>query len=174
MLCQTTDSGSNDNTMAKTMHDQICDDKETTGFEWDYETMHIKCFCHKLALVVNAGLNKLGLKSPPPPKFKRKFLGAVPYSNTLDVIVEEEEEEEEVNVVNLEEESDQEEDVESEDVDDEGPDLDENDQSDNNGASDKEIRFNKNKSASNRTYANELNSVTKIVSYLILIYFQLD
>ncbi|KNZ58697.1 hypothetical protein VP01_1877g9 [Puccinia sorghi] len=26
--------------------------------------MHIKCFCHKMALVVNAGLKKLGLEAP--------------------------------------------------------------------------------------------------------------
>ncbi|KNZ62654.1 hypothetical protein VP01_12415g1, partial [Puccinia sorghi] len=44
---------------------------------WDYDTMHIKCFCHKMALVVNAGLNKLSLEAPPPPKIKKAFLGSI-------------------------------------------------------------------------------------------------
>ena len=70
MLFQTTDSGSNNNTMAKTMQNQLKDLDEMANFEWDYRTMHIKCFCHKTALVVNAGLKALGLEAPPPPKIK--------------------------------------------------------------------------------------------------------
>ncbi|KNZ60603.1 uncharacterized protein VP01_15301g1 [Puccinia sorghi] len=44
-----------------------------------------------MELVVNAGLNKIGLEAPPPPKIKKAFLGAVSYSNNLKPIVEEEE-----------------------------------------------------------------------------------
>ena len=91
MLCQTTDSGSNNNTMAKTMHNQLNDLDGMAKFEWDYRTMHIKCFCHKMALVVNEGLKALGLKAPPPPKIKQSFLGAFPYPNQLEMILEEDE-----------------------------------------------------------------------------------
>jgi hypothetical protein len=94
MLCQTTDSGSNNNTMAKTMHNKLIKVGGGTKFEWNCETMHIKCFCHKMALVVNAGLKELGLEAPPPPKIKKSFLGSFPYSNTMERIDEEEEEEE--------------------------------------------------------------------------------
>ncbi|KNZ48572.1 hypothetical protein VP01_5560g2, partial [Puccinia sorghi] len=50
LLCQTTDSGSNNNTMAKMMHQKLSD-LEGSELPWDYDTMHIKCFCHKMALV---------------------------------------------------------------------------------------------------------------------------
>ena len=91
MLCQKTDSGSNNNTMAKTMHNQLKDLGGMANFEWDYHTMHIKCFCHKMPLVVNAGLKALGLEAPPPPKIKQYFLGTFPYPNQLEVILEEDE-----------------------------------------------------------------------------------
>ncbi|KAA1073275.1 hypothetical protein PGT21_007171 [Puccinia graminis f. sp. tritici] len=88
---KTTDSGSNNMTMAETMHEKLLDLGENTDFEWDPKTMHIKCFCHKMALVVNAGLKELGLKSPPPPKLKKAFLGSFPYSNKMPKITEEDE-----------------------------------------------------------------------------------
>ncbi|PLW41268.1 hypothetical protein PCASD_10839 [Puccinia coronata f. sp. avenae] len=80
--------------MAKTMHNKLIKVGGGTEFEWNCETMHIKCFCHKMALVVNAGLKELGLEAPPPPKIKKSFLGSFPYSNTMERIDEEEEEEE--------------------------------------------------------------------------------
>jgi len=64
MLCQTTDSGSNNNTIAKTMNQKL-EQLEGADLAWDWETMHIKCFGHKMALVVNAGLKKLGLSRKP-------------------------------------------------------------------------------------------------------------
>ncbi|KNZ63628.1 hypothetical protein VP01_111g15 [Puccinia sorghi] len=57
----------------------------------DCDTMHIKCFCHKMALVVNAGFEKLGLEAPPPPKLKKDLLGSFPYSNTMKPIAREDE-----------------------------------------------------------------------------------
>ncbi|KNZ58638.1 hypothetical protein VP01_188g1 [Puccinia sorghi] len=48
----------------------------------------IKCFCNKMELVVNSGLNKLGLAAPPPPKLKKTFLVFFPYSNTLKPVAE--------------------------------------------------------------------------------------
>ena len=57
-----------------------------------------------MALVVNAGLKELVLEAPPPPKIKQSFLGAFPYPNQLETILEEdegegEETEEEVIVI---------------------------------------------------------------------------
>ena len=40
--------------------------------------MHAFCFCHKLALIVNAGLAALGLKSPPPRSLKASLWGNFP------------------------------------------------------------------------------------------------
>ena len=97
MLCQTTDLGSNNNTMAETMHDKLKNLEGTLDLEWNYQTMHIKCFFHKIALVVNAGLNELGLEAPPPPKLKKYFLGNFPYSPTMERIEEENEGDEEIN-----------------------------------------------------------------------------
>ncbi|KNZ53419.1 hypothetical protein VP01_3242g2 [Puccinia sorghi] len=48
-------------------------------------------FFHKIALVVNYGLKKLGLEAPPPPKLKKAFLGSVTYSNIPKPIPEEDE-----------------------------------------------------------------------------------
>jgi len=126
MLCQTTDSGSNNNTMAQTMHKKLYE-LDGSDFAWDCDTMHIKCFCHKMALVVNAGLNELGLEAPPPPKLKKAFLGAVPYANNLKPIAEEDEDEDAVE----EEGSDR--DVDTDDVDGDEADMNEDDDDDDAG-----------------------------------------
>jgi len=90
MLAQTTDLGSNNITMAKEMYDQL---SNIPGLlvGWNPERMHIRCFCHKLALVVNAGLKDLGMKAPPPPKVKESILGHFPLESLLATIPEEEE-----------------------------------------------------------------------------------
>ena len=44
-----------------------------------------------MALVVNARFKALGLKAPPPPKIKQSFLGAFPYPNQVEKILEEDE-----------------------------------------------------------------------------------
>ena len=120
MLCQTTDSGSNNNTMEKTMNQKLYD-LDGSDLSWDYNTMHIRFFCHKMALVVNAGLNELGLEAPPPPKLKKSFLGSVPYSNNLKPIMEEDEEEDGVD------ESASDCDIDTDDVDEDEEDMDEDD-----------------------------------------------
>jgi hypothetical protein len=84
MLCQTADLGSNNNNMAEMMHNKLKELEGTADFKWYYKTMHIKCFCHKMALVVNSGLKVLGLKALPPPEIKQSFLGNFPYPNQLE------------------------------------------------------------------------------------------
>jgi hypothetical protein len=61
----------------------------TSKRPWDPETMHAFCFCHKLSLIVNAGLAALGLKSPPPCSLKTSLRGNFP--STGESIEEEEE-----------------------------------------------------------------------------------
>jgi hypothetical protein len=74
MLAQTTDSGLNNNTMASAMYGLLNDnwpEKQSSNAElWDPASMHIRCFCHKIALIVNAGLESLSLKTLPPSKAK--------------------------------------------------------------------------------------------------------
>ncbi|KNZ51083.1 hypothetical protein VP01_40g7 [Puccinia sorghi] len=53
---------------------------------WECDKMHIKCFCHKIGLVLNYGLEKLGLEALPLPKLNKTFLGSVPYLNNLQPI----------------------------------------------------------------------------------------
>ncbi|PLW30115.1 hypothetical protein PCANC_21084 [Puccinia coronata f. sp. avenae] len=117
--------------MAKTMHDKLIKVGGGTKFEWNCETMHIKCFCHKMALVVNAGLKELGLEAPPPPKIKKSFLGSFPYSNTMERIDEEEEEEEgekagDKGVPDSESENN----IDSDDIDENEDDMEENEDTD--------------------------------------------
>lgn len=93
LLCQTTDSGSNNNTMAREMHLQFLDlNDDLSNYTWDPDTMHIYCFCHKMALIVGAGLAALGLKTPPPRKTKTAMRGHFPDVRSTDIIEEEEEE----------------------------------------------------------------------------------
>ncbi|POV97052.1 hypothetical protein PSTT_15299 [Puccinia striiformis] len=85
------DSGSNNNTMASKMYDIF----ELAGASnWDPSTMHIRCVCHKFALIVNAGLAALSLKTLPPGKTKESVLGFFP---ALGKMVEEPEEDEDDN-----------------------------------------------------------------------------
>ena len=174
MLCQTTDSGSNNNTMAKTMHQKLYD-LDGSDLSWDCDTMHIKCFCHKMALVVNAGLNELGLEAPPPPKLKKSFLGSVPYSNNLKPIMEEDEEEDGVD----EEASDC--DINTDDVDEDEKDMEEDedelnhdneDDGENDGDSVHQTSQQSNKkrtSATNQNESNKLHELTQKVCFFFLL-----
>ena len=112
--------------MTQKMHKKVYK-LDGSEFAWDCDTMHIKCFCHKMALVVNAGLNELGLEAPPPPKLKKAFLGAVPYANNLKPIAEEDEDKDAVE----EEGSDC--DVDTDDVDGDEADMNEDDDDDDAG-----------------------------------------
>ncbi|KNZ54353.1 hypothetical protein VP01_2968g2, partial [Puccinia sorghi] len=77
---------SNNNKIARKMNQKFSK-LEGSELSWDCNTMHIKCFCHNMALVVNSGLKELGLEAPPPPKLKKAFLGSFPYSNHLKPIL---------------------------------------------------------------------------------------
>jgi hypothetical protein len=64
LLAQTTNSGSNNNTMAKKMEELF----HLRGLlsSWDPETMHVWCICHKFALIVNARLAALSMPTSAP------------------------------------------------------------------------------------------------------------
>ena len=93
MLSQTTDSASSNNTMAARVFDILANKNGSYSFDWRPEKMHIRCFCHKIALIVNAGLSELGIVAPPPPKIKESILGTFPYPDTMETILEDDEEE---------------------------------------------------------------------------------
>lgn len=76
--------------MASEMHDQFGLQPDQYDYTWDPDRMHIFCFCHKMALIVGAGLAALGLKTSPPMKVKNVMRGAFPDINPT--IIEEEEE----------------------------------------------------------------------------------
>ncbi|KNZ52122.1 hypothetical protein VP01_3685g1 [Puccinia sorghi] len=83
-------------TMAKIMHQKLYS-LEGSELSWDCDKIHVTCFCHKMALIVNSGLKKLGFGASPPPKINKAFLGSVLYSNNLKPIAEEDEEEDSVD-----------------------------------------------------------------------------
>ena len=89
MLAQTTDSASSNNTMASRIFNILAEKKGTNTFDWRPESMHIHCFCHKIALIVNAGLAELGIVAPPPAKIKESILGTFPYADNMETILEE-------------------------------------------------------------------------------------
>ena len=169
MLCQTTDSGSNNNTMAKTMHQKL-NQLDGADLAWDWETMHIKCFCHKMALVVNAGLNELGLEAPPPPKIKKAFLGSVPYTNNLKSIAEEDEEEDGVDKEGSNHDVDEEEEDMKEDDDDDAGKKQDNDADESNNCSSQQSNKKKT-SATNRNKSNKLHELTQNVCIFYLFWF---
>jgi len=162
LLAQTTDSGSNNITMAKAMHNTLF---KTAGpnYQWDPETMHIQCFCHKIALIVNAGLKELGLEEPPPRKVKDSILGKFPIPNSMEPIAEEDEDElsEDTSGVCDEESSfDPDEDNDSSSNDEE-EDQSESDDDDSNHQSNQERNSSK---SSSRPKSNHLHDLTKSVS----------
>ncbi|OAV88390.1 hypothetical protein PTTG_08205 [Puccinia triticina 1-1 BBBD Race 1] len=72
--------------MASYMYDLLTNGNGTTtagDVDWDPTTMHIQCICHKLALIVNAGLAALSLKTLPPGKAKELVLGFFPVLGRL-------------------------------------------------------------------------------------------
>ena len=87
ILAQTTDSGLNNNTLASAMYGLLNDNQPENQYSnaelWDPASMHIHCFCHKIALIVNAGLESLSLKTLPPSKAKESILGFFPVLGTL-------------------------------------------------------------------------------------------
>ncbi|PLW40499.1 hypothetical protein PCASD_08864 [Puccinia coronata f. sp. avenae] len=81
----TTDSGSNNQTLAAEVD---CIILKETSTKLSLSDSHIRCFCHKVVLIVNAGLQALSLSSKGLNKIKKATLGFVP---ELFVIEEEEE-----------------------------------------------------------------------------------
>lgn len=59
MLAQTTDSGASNNTMACEMEVMFSQSKNPVA--WDSSKNHVRCYAHKLGLVVKKGLKLLGL-----------------------------------------------------------------------------------------------------------------
>jgi hypothetical protein len=182
MLFQTTDSGSNNMTMAETMHQKLLDLGENTDFKWEPKTMHIKCFCHKMALVVNAGLKELVLESPPPPKLKKEFLGSFPYSNTMPKITKEDkdgnkgdDEDDDSNSGRSDYTDDEKEnpdDKNNNNVDDDDNDTEEEEENGKkdgkkDGNKDGKKDGNKPSSKANRNDSNDLNELTTAVSLFI-------
>ncbi|KAH9452753.1 hypothetical protein Pst134EB_016709 [Puccinia striiformis f. sp. tritici] len=81
MLAQTTDSGSNNNTMASTMYElfDLYSDGQST---WDPTSMHIRCACHKFALIVNGGLQaRQEIADPDPEVQEVNQLADIPEEN---------------------------------------------------------------------------------------------
>lgn len=107
MLAQTHDSGSNNNTLAEAMQIRLSKYSEDHDepFEWNHEKHRVCCVCHKFALIVNAGLQALGIQAPPPPLVKSTILGEFPIpTNNLQSIPEEDETAEDEGATSKEEE----------------------------------------------------------------------
>jgi hypothetical protein len=60
MLCQTTNSGGNNNPMALELESMFA--KAEKPVTWDSKSHHIRCYAHKLNLTVGHGLKLLGQK----------------------------------------------------------------------------------------------------------------
>lgn len=58
MLCQTTDSGGNNNPMALKLESMFA--QAENPVTWDSKAHHIRCYAHKLNLTVGHGLKVLG------------------------------------------------------------------------------------------------------------------
>ncbi|PLW33213.1 hypothetical protein PCASD_09496 [Puccinia coronata f. sp. avenae] len=71
----TTDSGSNNQTLAAEVD---CIILKETSTKLSLSDSHIHCFCHKVALIVNTGLQALSLSSKGLNKIKKATLGFVP------------------------------------------------------------------------------------------------
>ena len=133
--------------------------------------MHIECFCHKIALVVNSVLKELGIKAPPPPALKKNFLGYFPYAPLMERIKEENEQykanEEQNSVVNLEAEDESDDDINSDAPEIDEPDMTEEDEEAEGPKDDPAPTSSKKKgSATNRNKSNELNELTQAVSFV--------
>lgn len=61
MLAQTTDSGSSNNTMAHELSQMFRDADDPV--DWDSTVNQVKCYTHKVGLVVKAGLKSLGVSA---------------------------------------------------------------------------------------------------------------
>lgn len=95
MLVLVTDSGSNNFTMAPQIQKLLEDHAEektkegdVCQFDWDSMTMHIRCMSHKIGLIVNGGLDALGIGTK---RVRHAGLINFPSFEAMDVIEEEDE-----------------------------------------------------------------------------------
>lgn len=95
MLALVTDSGSNNFTMAPQIQKLLEDHAEAKSkdgdlcqFDWDSMTMHIRCMSHKIGLIVNGGLDALGIGTK---RVRHAGLINFPSFEAMDVIEEEDE-----------------------------------------------------------------------------------
>ncbi|KNE89611.1 hypothetical protein PSTG_16934 [Puccinia striiformis f. sp. tritici PST-78] len=72
---KTTDSGSNNGTMASEVDRLV---RQKTGTELNLADNHIRCFCHKVALILNAGLKAIDIGDDGLAEPKKATLGFVP------------------------------------------------------------------------------------------------
>ncbi|KAH9810146.1 hypothetical protein DFH28DRAFT_834744, partial [Melampsora americana] len=89
-------------------------------FEFDQSTDRVRCAGHKIALVVNAGLQAMGIQAPPPPLVKSTILGEFPLSEHSMTSIPEEDEESQDTVISIDKDQDTE-DLEIEDEDENEP-----------------------------------------------------
>ncbi|POW00195.1 hypothetical protein PSTT_13297 [Puccinia striiformis] len=75
ILAQTTDSGSNNFTMASEVDWLLLKD---TGIDPNLTENHVQCMCHKIALILNAGLQSIQISSKGFVPTQLDILGLVP------------------------------------------------------------------------------------------------
>ncbi|KNF02339.1 hypothetical protein PSTG_04543 [Puccinia striiformis f. sp. tritici PST-78] len=164
-ITQTTDSGSNNNTMAKEMFSQLTSLGDV-AMTWDPKTMHIKCICHKLALIVSAGLKELGMRTAPPPKVRRGILGPFPLDKSLATVAEEEEyETEPEDATQVEEAGSEGGDKSKEESDEDEEEEEEEEDLEANGTA--KLKDPVATAASGRRQSNELNELTISLDFVI-------
>lgn len=90
MLVGVSDSGSNNITLSREMQQQLRAEGLKTGFDfkWKPKLQLIRCFCHKMGLIVKGGLDTLGLN---PMRIWHSGLGRFPPVGVLAVIEEDNE-----------------------------------------------------------------------------------
>ncbi|KAH9808209.1 hypothetical protein DFH28DRAFT_910505, partial [Melampsora americana] len=66
-------------------------ESEDKTYLWDSKSMHVKCTAHKLALIVNSGLNALGVRGQTGKNVQDLARGQFPIDNHLQTIPEESE-----------------------------------------------------------------------------------
>ncbi|KNF05891.1 hypothetical protein PSTG_00885 [Puccinia striiformis f. sp. tritici PST-78] len=148
-ITQTTDSGSNNRTMTVEVDRLIA---EKLGVDLNLASNHVRCFCHKIALILTAGLKAIDISTEGLTPEKQETLGFIP---KLNAIVEEPEDQD-VLAINS--------DSEEEDILEDGPD-------DSEGESDNEEpgRSQENRSNQNRTQEGQsrVSMVLKRVDFVI-------
>ncbi|POV97279.1 hypothetical protein PSTT_15153 [Puccinia striiformis] len=77
---QTTDSGSNNRTMTVEVDRLIA---EKLGVDLNLASNHVRCFCHKIALILTAGLKAIDISTEGLTPEKQETLGFIPKLNAI-------------------------------------------------------------------------------------------